>query len=174
MPPQAVIDSSVRGPYDALATPQKAVGWMSYFLPSDVILWESAYGTGLLADHFRKLGWRVVGDPSLDYFNDAPPRIWDIQITNPPFSLKQRWLERATLLAKPWALLLPITTLGRRDCHPYLRECEIIFLPRRIDFTGKGAPWFSVAWFTSGLNLGKQLIFPESNRHGTHTQSPPE
>jgi hypothetical protein len=95
----------------------------------------------------------------LDYFTQEPAQ-WDIQVTNPPYSIKARWIVRACELGKPWALLVPITTLGVGKIQQYLDGCEIILLPRRIDFTGGGAPWFPVMWLTKGLNIGRGVIAP--------------
>ena len=80
-------------------------------------------------------------------------------VTNPPFSLKAKFLARCRFWQKPWALLLPVTTLGARRCQINLKDTEIIFLPKRIDFTGKKAPWFAVMWVTQGLQIGRQMTF---------------
>ncbi len=82
-------------------------------------------------------------------------------VTNPPFSLKAKWLERANNLGKPYAILLPVTTLGARNCQLQLDGADVLFLPRRIDFTGGNSPWFAVAWFTKGLGLPNQINFVE-------------
>jgi len=58
---------------------------------------------------------------------------------------------------------LPITAFEGIKRQKLYREngLEVIFLPKRIDFTGKKAPWFAVAWFTNGLNIGRQLTFSQ-------------
>ena len=117
---------------------------------------DAGYTVRSLPNHdFIERGWRTR-------------MIWEMMLTNPPFSMKRQFLARCEEIREesgsPWALLLPITTLSNHYCHPYLEDVEIIVLPHRIDFTGKRRPWFSVAWFTKGLNIGKTLTFSEDLR----------
>ncbi len=157
MPIKAMQESAERGPYDELYTPYEALRYLLPFLPEGRI-WESAPGTGNIVGMLEHEGHEVVWE-NRDYFEWEPDE-WDYMVTNPPFSLKARWLERANLLSKPYAILLPVTSLGARNVQQQLMsEAEILFLPRRIDFTGKNAPWFAVAWFTKGLSLPEQLVF---------------
>ena len=154
MPSKPMIDRARRGAFDDICTPAHAVEYLLPCIPEGVI-WESAYGTGALAS---ALSGRAVVWGARDYFSWEPPE-WDVQVTNPPFSLKAKWLRRANELGKPWALLLPVTALGSRACQEQLAGCEVLFLPRRVEFTGKKAPWFAVAWFTRGFELAYPLSF---------------
>lgn len=155
-------DYSKRGPYDEIWTPNEALDFILPFIPNQWMLWDCAYGNGnlvnLLTERDRLVTWFACNH---DFINDPPAEGWDCILTNPPYSKKIQFIERCMELNKPWVLLLPVTTLGVRKCQKYLYDAEIIFLPKRIDFTGKKAPWFAVAWFTWGLNLGKQLNFVE-------------
>ena len=93
------------------------------------------------------------------------PEKFDVIITNPPFSLKQQFLERCYNLGKPFALLLPLTTFetGKRQRLFKENGVEIIFFDRRVNFevpSGKGSgSWFATAWFTNGLGLPSVLNF---------------
>jgi hypothetical protein len=111
----------------------------------------------VLISHLKAGGYKVA-EWDGDFLSDAPPD-YDIVVTNPPFSLADKFLQRANYLNKPWCMLLPITKLGARQCRKWLHGVEIIFPSRRIDFTGKKAPWFYSAWYTMGLNIGTQLVF---------------
>ena len=153
-----MIEFMKRGPFDKIDTPAVALDPLLPHLPKNALIWESAPGKRALVERLREAGRDVTYYMGRDFFNYFPST-WDIQVTNPPFSIKHKWLERSEELRKPWALLLPVTTLGVGRCQPYLEGCEILFFPKRIDFTGKKAPWFAVAWFTKGLNIGKQLNF---------------
>ena len=156
MPAKPMIDRSRNGPFDELYTPSEALSYLLPYLPS-AIIWESAPGTGRLIRLLERAGHRVVWEDK-DYFSWQPDN-WDLMVTNPPFSIKARWLHRANELGKPYAILLPVTALGARNCQIELNQASILFLPRRIDFTGKGAPWFATAWFTRGLSLPDRLTF---------------
>ena len=156
MPSKPMIARAKRGPYDELYTPAEAIRYLLPHIPTGTI-WESAPGKGNIVKLLQRAGHKVVWSVD-DYFGWEPPR-WDIQITNPPFSIKAKWMNRANQLGKPWALLLPVTALGSRACQLELEECQALFLPRRIDFTGKRAPWFSVAWFCRDFHLPYQMCF---------------
>ena len=161
-PSQAMIDSSKRGPYDELNTPAEAFGYIEPYCLSPI--WECAAGEGRLVRamvlQMRTVVTSHTGTNPDFLIEDPPPdNEWNMICTNPPFSKKSQFLARCNELKKPWALLLPITTLGARNCQIHLDDAEIVFLPRRIDFTGKGRPWFAVAWFTKGLKIGRQMTF---------------
>lgn len=156
MPIKAMEDSARRGPYDDLYTPTEALRPLLHWLPPGIV-WEPAPGTLRLVSLLREAGRDVVWEER-DYFTWSPDT-WDLMVTNPPFSIKAKWLHRANQLGKPFAILLPVTALGARNCQTELQGAQVLFLPRRIDFTGKKAPWFSVAWYTRGLNLPTDLLF---------------
>jgi hypothetical protein len=86
-------------------------------------------------------------------------------ITNPPFSIKEKFLARCYELGYLFALLMPITTFDSRERRKlFHREGIQLILPNgRINFetpNGKGSSsWFYTAWFTNGLNLPRQLNF---------------
>ena len=175
MPIKAMQESAERGPYDELYTPAEALSYLLPYLPNGIV-WESAPGNGDLVRLLKEGGKKVVWKDR-DYF-EWEPKEWSIMVTNPPFSMKAAWLRRANELGKPYAILLPITTLGARNCQVELDGAEVLFLPHRIDFTGKKNPWFAVAWFTRGLNLPYPLMFVRGKEHlkGGPTQdvSPPD
>ena len=90
-----------------------------------------------------------------DTFND-----YDIIITNPPYSKKDKFLKKCYEIGKPFALLLPVSALqGQNRGEMFSKNgIEILALNKRIDFTGKGSPHFGVAWFCYKI-LPERLIF---------------
>ena len=141
---------------DELYTPDTALDILLPYLPKDKTVFECAVGTGKLKDKMERDGYEVV--TSDDFFNEYPE--YDILVTNPPFSLKDSFLEEAYKRGKPFAILLPITALEGLKRQRMYREhgIEILFPLRRTDFNGKGSPWFYTAWFCWKL-LPKQLNF---------------
>lgn len=112
-------------------------------------------------------GYDVVGTDLLtgqDYMM-WEPEAWDVAVTNPPYTYKRWFLERAYMLGKPFAFLLPLTTFDGKQRQALFRTygIEVIFMPDRINFetpSGRGKrSWFSTAWFTWGLDLGSQMVF---------------
>ena len=152
---------------DDFQTPSEALDYLLPYLRRDWIIWECAMGKGNLVKALREKGFTVIGTDILqgyDFLKWTPER-FDCIVTNPPYSLKNEFLERCYELRKPFALLLPLTTLETRRRQRLFKEygVEIIVLPKRINFetpSGKGSgSWFAVAWFTNWLNIGRQLVF---------------
>lgn len=149
-------------------TPPAALLPLYQFLPKDWTIWEPAAGNGNLVNDFRANGYKVIGTDlktGNDFLMYEPSEHYDCIITNPPFDLKNEFFARAYLLGKPFAFLVPITTLETKTRQNLFRQhgLEIILFDNRINFetpdgTGSGS-WFATAWFSNGLNLGKQLMF---------------
>lgn len=156
-------------PFDYCQTPEYALSSLFQYLPQNKMIWESAAGTGNLVRGFEKRGYAVVSSDlstGQNFFSYQPDN-WDIQVTNPPYSLKFDWLERSYLLNKPFCLLLPVEAMGAGKAQKLFSEygIEIILLNKRVNFTmpilgdkGSGA-WFPVAWYTWGLEIGTPLSF---------------
>ena len=157
---------------DECYTPEIAILPLLPFMKDCKIIWDCAYGTGRLAEHFRKFGFDVIGDSSRDFFGNVYPldSICDIICTNPPYSKKDKFLARAFEIGKPFALLLPLTTLGslKRNKMFMDNEIQMIIPNRRINFeipSKKSSAWFATAWFCYKMNLPKQLNFVEIDKN---------
>ena len=141
---------------DELYTPDEAFDLLKEYIPKDKTIFECAVGSGKLKDKMIKEGYNVVFTDN--FFKEYPD--YDILITNPPYSIKDRFLEEAYKRGKPFALLMPITALeGIKRQKLYKQHgIDILFPKKRTDFNGKKAPWFYTAWFCWKI-LPKTLIF---------------
>jgi hypothetical protein len=141
---------------DELYTPDSVIDLLLPFISKEKTIFECAVGSGKLRDKMIKEGYSVISSDS--FFTENPD--YDILITNPPYSLKDKFLEEAYKRGKPFALLLPITALeGIKRQSLYKKYgIEILFPKRRTDFNGKGSPWFYTAWFCWKL-LPKELNY---------------
>jgi hypothetical protein len=158
------------GSSDIFQTPPEAIDYLIPYLPKDIVVWESASGYGLLAKRISEHGYLVTVSDIIDgndFFKYEPKIRWDVQITNPPYSIKDEWLERSYELGKPFALLLPVNALHSvKRCRMFREKgLQLVIPPRRINFVtpsgeGSGA-WFPVMWFCYGLNLENDLNFAE-------------
>jgi hypothetical protein len=160
--------------YDACQTPPEAIDPLLPFLNPMARIWESAAGEGLLVEALYDSGFTIVVATDIltdqNFFEFEPPSsTYDIQITNPPYSVKYDWLKRSYELGKPFALLLPVEVLGAKTAQVLFREygVEVVFPDGRINFKmpnvgfeGSSAQ-FPTAWFTWGLNIGHDLSFAE-------------
>lgn len=153
---------------DLCQTPTYALEPLLPYLPVKSVIWESARGSGTLAIALKELGYIVVATDIVsgqDFFKFCPD--FDIQLTNPPFSLKIPWLERSYHLGKPFALLLPVEILGVGAAQRLFKRygIEILLLNRRVDFAtintpfAKSSSWFPTAWFTWRLGVGQQITY---------------
>ena len=148
-------------------TPPGALEPLYRFLKPGSTIWECASGKGNLSRALKRKGYQVISTDILNGrdFLEYEPKQYDCIITNPPFSIKQEFLQRAYCLDKPFAFLLPLTALESAK-RQFLFRCgglELILFDKRINFetpSGNGSgSWFATAWFTSGLKIGKQLTF---------------
>ena len=146
----------MNGRSDEFYTPKIAIKSLLPFLKKEWIILENAWGKGHLAKHFEEEGFKVVKEGECD-----------IIITNPPYSKKEEWLKECYKRNKPFALLMPLTTLeGKRRGELFRKYgIELIIPNKRINFitpSGKGSgAWFQVGWFCWKLNLPNQLNFVE-------------
>jgi len=147
-------------------TPAWVLNPLIQYIP-DGIVWECACGDGNLVKglsyYIETIGTDLM--TGTDFITcDIPDGVTSI-ITNPPYTIKNKFLERCYETGLPFALLLPLTTLETTTRQNLFREngLEIIFLPKRVNFktpSGEGSgSWFATAWFTNGLNIGKELTF---------------
>jgi len=88
---------------------------ISHLIPKDKILFEA-----FLKDNWssksaiilRDMGFNVVGNPTIDFFNELPE--YDIIVSNPPYSMKKKIFQRLAVIDKPFILILPISTITKQ------------------------------------------------------------
>lgn len=121
------------------------------------------WGTFHVATNYS-IGYNPAG---ADFFTDQ--WIYDehtVQVTNPPFSIKYKWLTRSYELGFPFALLLPVETLGAVTAQRMFKKhgMELIVMSQRVNFKMPVKGWacqaqFPVAWFTWKLNIGREISY---------------
>lgn len=156
-----------KGAKDDFQTPPEALKPLLPYIKKSWKVWECAEGNGNLVKAFKKEGYDVIGTDILTGkdFLTYEPKDYDVIVTNPPYSTKFDFLERAYELGKPFAFLLPLTTLESKKRQQLFDKhgIEVILVDKRINFetpNGDGSSsWFATAWFTNGLNVGSELTF---------------
>lgn len=156
------------GSSDIFQTSFDATDLIARYLPKDATIWECAAGEGLIVQRLEHHGHTVIGTDVLSGFDFLsplmPPPDFDIIVTNPPYSVKDAWLQRCFDLGKPFALLMPITAMGeQKRVKMYKKHGIQVLLPKgRTEFitpSGKvGGSWFYAAWFCSQL-LPEKICF---------------
>lgn len=153
---------------DIFQTPDKALEPILRFIPQKYSIWEPASAKGNIVKFFSGKGYNITGtdlNNGVDFFSSDIES--DCIITNPPYSIKDKWIQRCYELNKPFMLLLPITALEGIKRQKLYKDkgIQLILFNRRINYetpSGKGSgAYFSSSWFCWGFNLPQQLNFLE-------------
>jgi len=161
-----------QGSPDDFQSPKEAINCLIPYLNKDWTIWECACGKGNLANALKDKGFDVYGSDIIDnsvcdFLTWKPYLKFNCIVTNPPYSLKEKFLERCYYLGKPFALLMPVTALESEKRQKLYRKygLQVIIPNKRFNFEtpsgNGGGSWFATAWFTYGLNLPKELNFVE-------------
>ena len=106
-------------------------------------------------------------DDGKDFFSYEPAQ-WDVLISNPPFTAKRKFFERALSLGKPFALIMSNTWLN--DAAPKQlfkhKELQLLMFDKRMKFLNNGTTQnkitFSSSYYCYNF-LPKQLIMEGLN-----------
>lgn len=156
--------------YDSCQTPSYALDPIMPYLSSEWVIWESAAGEGILSSRISQTHEVITTDLKLGQnqnFFEFEPTGYNCQVTNPPYSVKYDWLKLSYCRKKPFALLLPVETLGAKSGQRLFESygLELILLDSRINFKMPHKGWqgggaqFPVAWFTWGLGIGQAISY---------------
>ena len=140
---------------DELFTPSSAIIPLIKYLPKEAVIWECAEKQtedGNITKELRSAGFKVITTSvhnGVDFLTcDVPESVTHI-ITNPPFSLKNEFLQRCYNIGKPFALLLPIQTLDTKYRFNLFKKygVQVMFFDKRISYIGSnGSPPFASCW----------------------------
>ena len=122
----------------------------------------------------KEEGFRVVRSSLIegqDFFKHEPEQ-FDLIVDNPPFSLKDKVLERLYSFNKPFAVLLPLNSLQGKTRYKYFKQgIQILSFDARVSYHDKnhmenvvkGSP-FATAYFCRDL-LPRDLIIEELHEY---------
>ena len=152
-------------------TPYYGVDPIVKYISKDKIIWcpcdeewSAFYQT------FKQNGYQVIRSSlseGKDFFTYEPDK-WDVIVTNPPFNIKDKILERLYSFNKPFAVVLLMNSLQGKARYKYFKEgIQLLSFDKRICFHNpdsmehyiKGSP-FASAYFCRDL-LPKNLIVEE-------------
>ena len=93
-----------------------------------------------------------------DFF-EYEPEYWDIIVSNPPFTNKRKYFERALSFNKPFALIMTNTWLN--DSAPKQlfkdKDLQLLMFDKRMKFNNNNKITFSSSYYCWNL-LPKQII----------------
>jgi hypothetical protein len=101
-----------------------------------------------------------------DFFTYKPPK-FDYIISNPPFTMKNKVLERLISFNKPFAMVLNFQCLSQVGTNQIIssNKLELLIPNRCISYNGKHTPFLSV--YVCRKMISKGLIYSEV-RHDNH------
>lgn len=146
---------------DECYTPEEALIPLLKYLDKTKTYYDCTSGVSSnIVNFLINNGFICLSSEGRDFLLDDIPSEVDIILTNPPYSKKDKFIERCYKLGKPFGLLLPVSAIQGQKRGVMFSEngVELLVLNKRIDFTGKGSPHFGVAWFCNKI-LNEKLIF---------------
>lgn len=136
-------------------------------LPKCMTIWEPAAGNGVMVDVMQSRGYHVIGTDiatGTDFLKADVPESADMIITNPPFSLSEKFILRAEDTGLPFAFLLKSQywhAARRQKLFDDVPPHYVLPLTWRPDFCGKGAPLMDVMWCVwLGIRPGQTAFVP--------------
>lgn len=145
---------------DFYPTPPEATSALLNFLniPHESVIWECACGSGEMARVIANAGYKTIssdienngfGVPRIDFLTYQQEEKFDWIITNPPFSIAEKFIRRAWDTGKNFSFLLK-TQFWNAACRiETFEECRpsyVLPLTWRPDFTGGGGALMDMSW----------------------------
>lgn len=157
--------------FDSCQSPKYSI-WPIASLLKDKVVYDPACGEKNLMrgiTEYTKAHFVYGSDllEGINFFDDSHLiNECDVIVTNPPYSIKYHWIQRCYEIGKPFALLMPLETLGAKSGQTFFSEhgVNIVLMNKRINFKMPNKGWagtaqFPVAWFTWNLGLTKEINY---------------
>lgn len=163
---------------DLFRTPKYAVDILIPYIPKDIeLVWECAAGERHISRVLEENGYNVFSSDidgrtnPLNFITDLPtgelldhPVNKVAIITNPPYSLKRKFVEKCIEYDCPFALLIPADYCGWLIDAIRYYNLEQLVPTRRINYFTPvkrtiGSSDFHSMWLTRYFDLGKQQVF---------------
>jgi len=124
------------GKNDECYTPPYGVEPILKYIPDNKIVWCPFDKED--SEFVKQIREPVVHshiDKGQDFFNYEPDE-WDIIISNPPFTAKRKYFERALSFGKPFALIMSNTWLNDRAPMQIFkdRDLQLLMFDKRMKF----------------------------------------
>jgi hypothetical protein len=151
-----------REPYDLYETPEWCTRVLVPYLPKDTMIWEPACGHLAITMALSKLGYKLCSTDiqmGIDFLKSEI--LWDVIVTNPPYSLAEEFVRHA-LPARFVAMLLR----NEWDCAktrndlfkwPFSKKIVLTSRPRWIKGS-TGAPRHNYAWYVWDRTYDSDLL----------------
>ena len=157
--------------HDDYMTPKSAWENIKDFIPKDKVIWECFYGNGDSGKYLTELGFNTIHE-EIDFFKEDRG---DIIVSNPPFTLIPKILERLVEIGKPFIMIMPSSKINTQYFRKLFNKQEdpiqIIIPRKRIQFIKtvdgkvpkdyKSCCNFDCFYFCWKMNLQRDIIWLE-------------
>jgi len=127
------------GKNDECYTPAYAVEPILKYIPSDVVVWCPFDKED--SEFVKQIDHAVYShiDYGQDFF-EYEPDCWDVIVSNPPFTNKRLYFERAISFNKPFALIMSNTWLNDAAPKQLFKDIDLqlLMFDKRIKFKNDG------------------------------------
>ena len=158
------------GNNDECYTPDYAVKPILEYIPKDVTVWcpfdtDKSEFVRLISKQNKVINSHL--DDGQDFLQWQPKDDWDMIVSNPPFSNKRKFFERALSFNKPFALIMTNTWLN--DSTPKIlfkdKDLQLLMFDKRMEFNQSDGKVNNKITFSSSYYcwnfLPKQIIMKE-------------
>jgi len=158
------------GNNDECYTPDYAVKPILEYIPKDVTVWcpfdtDKSEFVRLISEQNKVINSHL--DDGQDFLQWQPKDDWDMIVSNPPFSNKRKFFERALSFDKPFALIMTNTWLN--DSTPKIlfkdKDLQLLMFDKRMEFNQSDGKVNNKITFSSSYYcwnfLPKQIIMKE-------------
>ena len=144
------------GKNDECYTPAYAVKPVLEFIPSGATVWcpfdtADSQFVKLIREKGNKVIHTHISEGN-DFLTTPGPKDWDCIVSNPPFTNKRAFFERALKLGKPFALLMANTWLNDRAPMQLFeqRGLQLLLMDKRTEFLQPNRETSGKITFNSG------------------------
>jgi hypothetical protein len=157
------------GNNDECYTPSYGVTPILKYIPKDALVW-CPFDTPK-SEFVKQIGkqneviYSHINDGQ-DFLTFEPP-VWDVIISNPPFTKKRKFFERALFFNKPFALIMTNTWLNDSAPKQLFKEkdLQLLMFDKRMKFHSPDGRFNDKITFSSSYYcwnfLPKQIIMEE-------------
>lgn len=145
------------GKNDECYTPDYGVTPILKHIPKNAVVWcpfdksESEFVKQISLTH--KVIFSHLDDDK-NFFDYEPDEHWDVIVSNPPFTNKRKFFERALELNKPFAFLMTLACFNDKypawSFHEHSKEMQLLKFDKRMEFKNQDPSQANKITFQSG------------------------
>ena len=165
------INKSMKNKNDEMYTPPILVNPILKYLKPNSTIWcpfdteHSEFVIQLIKEGHTVIYSHIINGQ--DFFEYEPFEDYDYIVSNPPFSLKLKVMERLYKLNKPFAMLMNIECLNYQVVGNFFldKPLQLLIVDKKVSFNGNTSS-FNTSYFCKDV-LPKDLMFTHLEHNNT-------